>query len=201
MKYKKLNFSDFRAFFKESMLIVFSVLFALFINKCQNDAKESERTETVLSNIKKEIERNRESTQKLITYHTSVLEKLDAVHKDSLLGIFFRGNRFIIYDNKIAPSGVSQEVFKDIAWKAAEQEDIPSRISFEKSQLLFEVYHQQQNVYGTISKLTAVLTDRETHRKDLIEETVAIMYLLFEKMKSQEEQLLFQYEKCLTEIW
>ena len=138
---------------------------------------------------------------RLIAYHTSVLEQLDATPTESLEGVFFRDNRFLIYDIEIAPQGISQEILKDIAWSAAERETISGRISFVKSQLLFETYHQQDNVYSTVTKLVDVLSERETHRRALVEETIAMIYQLFEELKAQEKLLLYRYEECLERIW
>ena len=197
---RKIKITEFRKFFSESILIIFSVLFALFINKCQSDSQEASRTDTILLNIRKEMEQNQIATKNLIDYHGSVLTKLKKAPSDSLEHIFFRGNRFLIYDNNIAPLGVTQEVFKDIAWQAAKQENISSRISFERAQPLFEVYHQQENVSTTIYKLLDILESRETYRKELIVETIALMQTLFEEMKAQEEQLLAKYKIALKQI-
>lgn len=199
-RFGKIRLTGVRKFLGESLLIVFSVLFALFIDQCQSDAKERERTESILGNIRLELERNLGSTRRLVSYHDAVLEKLGATPTDSLEEIFFSEGRFLIYDNDIAPLGVSQEVFKDIAWNTAEREDISGRISFERAQTLFEVYQQQQNVTNTIAKLVDILSERDTHRKELVTETVAIMRKLFEEMRSQEIQLVSQYERALSDF-
>ncbi|MBP2831522.1 hypothetical protein J8281_04915 [Aquimarina sp. U1-2] len=194
---KKINFSNFKRFLSESILIVFSVLFALFINQCQNEAQEEKRTISILKNIKSELENNRKSAQRLVNYHSEVIKKLEITDSDSLESKFFRGSRFVIWDNDIIPRGISQEIFKDIAWQTAEQEDISSRISFDKAQVLFEAYSQQKMVNKTINTFIRMITQRETHRRELIHETVAIMQQLVTELKSQEKALVYRLDEAL----
>ncbi|MBP2833120.1 hypothetical protein J8281_13075 [Aquimarina sp. U1-2] len=195
--FKKIRFSNFKRFLSESLLIVFSVLFALFINQCQNEAQEEKRTVSILKNIKSELENNRKSAQRLVDYHTKVVKKLETINSDSLESIFFRGPRFVIWDNDIIPRGISQEIFKNIAWQTAEQEDIASRINFNKAQVLFEAYSQQNTVSATIDALSKMMTQRETHRRELIKETVAVIQQTFAELRAQEKALVYRLDDAL----
>ncbi|MEM9991878.1 MAG: hypothetical protein AAF738_08945, partial [Bacteroidota bacterium] len=107
----------------ESILIVFSVLIALFLNEWKSQEKEAVRTELMLQHIESEIRSNQEIIQKVITYHKAVLASAKGVcRQDSLETIFFDEEGFHIYE--LAPNGIFQDWLNDTAWSVAKQDKI-----------------------------------------------------------------------------
>ena len=53
-----MRYNELKKYFLEGSLIVFSVLFALFINKLYSDYQTSQKKEVALESIKKELMRN-----------------------------------------------------------------------------------------------------------------------------------------------
>ena len=200
--FRKIHFygirPSFRRFLADSLLIILSVLFALFINEWRDSIKDKKRTEIVLGNIKMELQTNKEITERLIAYHQKVVDNMKAVSPDSLPNTFFKGKQFYLYD--VAPDGVLQELHKDIAWEAAKQENITAKIDFATSKVVFEAYRQQELVYTTIFKLINLMNEREIQRIELVEESYIVMVKLFTELKSQEETLLFRYNNALEKL-
>lgn len=182
--------------FYEFTLIVFSVLFALFINEMRNTFNEKRNTQTLINNIKLELKENQKLTSNLREYHQECLTRIrNAYQKDSLESTFFSDNIFEI--EKVAPNGIIQDDFKKIAWEVAVQEKISSRIDFSNSSILSEVYVQQITVDETISKIIDIISTREAHRKELLLETVTLFGMELSELVGQEGYLLNKYEEAL----
>lgn len=183
----------------DSALIIFSVLFALFINECKSNVSEKKETQKLLANIEVEISNNQAILKGLRTYHKEVLENIhDVYKKDSLEATFFPGNFFLF--NKVASNGVIQQSLTNIAWEIGKQNNISSRIDFDKSLLLFEAYEQQRVVNETIDLIVNNLSSREILRKDLLEESVFLIGGQFNELTGQEGVLLQDYENALNAL-
>jgi len=190
---------NFKKAFYEFTLIVFSVLFALFINEMRNNFIEKKNTQTLIENIKLEIKTNKEFASDLSAYHKNCLKRIrNAYNQDSLESVFFEAEVFEI--GTVAPSGIIQGDFKHIAWDVAVQEKISSRIDFETSKILFEVYNQQQTVNATIDNILNIISTREALRKNLLLETFTLFGMEMQLLHGQEEYLLNKYNEALEAL-
>lgn len=191
-----MKFNKYKKLFSDSALIVFSVLFALFINECRGSVVERGKTEKIVANIQKELTKNQKILTDLRVYHQSVLENIGEIYaQDSLEAVFFPGNAFLFH--KAAKDGVMQESLSDIAWEIGKQNNISSRIDFEKSLLLHEAYEQQRIVNETIDDIVAHLSNREIMRKELLDESVRVLARYFNELTGQESVLLRDYKNAL----
>jgi len=182
--------------FYEFTLIVFSVLFALFINEMRNNYNEKRNTQTLIDNIKLELQTNKVLATELSAYHKNCLKRMrDAYNQDSLETAFFEDEVFEI--GNVAPKGIIQDDFKHIAWDVAIQEKISSRINFETSKILFEVYEQQRTVNATVGNILNIISTREAQRKNLLHETVTLFGMELQLLHGQEDYLLSKYEEAL----
>lgn len=180
-------------------MIVLSVLLALFINEWKSNRNDLRNTNIMMTNISAEIKSNQILVEELLPYHKSVLENIQAAAlNDSLFATFLRNGYFEL--NSIAPRGVKQGDFQNIAWLIAKEERISNRITFEESQLLFSVYEQQIKVLKTIDRIIEFLSSREVHREKLLEESVIVLALEWNEMIAQEEELLFRYTQALKKL-
>ncbi len=178
---------------RESAVIVFSVLLALFANEWRSNVKEAQQTQTILNNIKLELKDNERIAQKAIQYHQSVYQNLEAVvDSDTIEQFLFDG--YIFEDYKVAPNGIMREGFNNIAWIVAKEERLATRISFQQSEALYEAYDQQLTVEETLNKVTNLVYDRQTHRRTATKENVVLLILIFHELVAQEEELLRRYQ-------
>lgn len=183
----------------EALMIVLSVLLALFINEWKSNSNELKNTNTVMENISAEIKSNQTLVENFIPYHKTVLEKIQvAALKDSLLTTFLKNGYFEI--SSIAPRGIKQGDFQNIAWLIAKEERISNRISFEESQLIFSAYEQQARVLKTMERIIKFLGSREIHREELIEESIIVLALEWNEMITQEEELVLRYSQALKKL-
>jgi len=183
----------------ESLVIILSVLFALFINEWRNNYNENKRTQVILENIRQEMLENQALTKNLYAYHSLVKSNiLNTLDGDSLETVFFPGPTFEL--SSVAPRGIIQKDYKDIAWEVAKAEKISSRISFEDSSKLFEVYAQQQTVRETITRIIMLISDRQIHRKALLRESIILLNSELNELVGQEEYFLAKFEKALESL-
>ena len=183
----------------ESAMIIFSVFIALFINEWKNEKNEAKRTELIVQNIESEIQNNRKIIQNIIGYHEKIMNNISQPdNKQILKQKFFKNGHFSI--GEIAPKGIIQEHFQDIAWAVAKEDKITNRISLEESQVLFAVYEQQNLIKGTIKDIINLLTSREVHKIELVSENVIVFKILMNELIGQEKILETNYKNALALI-
>ncbi len=183
----------------EAALIVLSVLLALFINEWKSNYNDQQETDRMMENIITEISNNQVFIDSLIPYHISVLEKIqEAALQDSLIITFMEKDYFEI--SGVAPKGVKQGDLHSIAWTVAKEERISNRIIFAESQILFSVYEQQARVLKTINRIIDILSSREIHRRELIEESVIVLAIEWNEMIAQEKELSYRYGAALQKL-
>lgn len=186
-------------FLFDALLIVISVLFALFINEWRSNINKNNETEVILNNIELELKNNLESAKRLRKYHKKIRDNIyKAYESDSLESTFFDEQVFSIY--KVAPNGLLQEDFGNIAWEVARQENISSRIDFKTSRLLFKAYDQQESVLSTLSELLSLFDERETQRIEHLEESVTIFGRHLMEAVGQEQNMIIYYERALKQL-
>ena len=114
-----------RRLFSESLTIVLSVLFALFINEWRTNYNENKRTQIILENIKQEMQENQALTKQLLTYHSLVKRNIEnTLDQDSLEACFFSDGDFNF--SKAAPEGIIQKDYKNIAWEVPKKKTYPA---------------------------------------------------------------------------
>mmetsp|Transcript_11285 Transcript_11285/g.17115 ORF Transcript_11285/g.17115 Transcript_11285/m.17115 type:complete len:203 (+) Transcript_11285:1440-2048(+) len=161
----------------DSILIIFSVLLALFIDEWRTAYNEDAETKKMLENIEVEIIENQKFVKSAIAYQESILNKVKSiVEKDSIeQKMYSKTYGFSI--REIAPNGIFQGKIYDIAWSVAKDNQITNRISLEKAQILYRVYEQHKIVRDAIGNIIEVLTDRKSLKKENVRGTT-ILYLL-----------------------
>ncbi len=186
--------SNIKQLLRESIVIIFSVLFALFVNEWRGTVNQEKHTQIILNNIIHELQDNERIAIQLTSYHEEVLQNLmDLSQQDSIEEKLFSGLYF--QTNKVAPLGIMREGFNDIAWQVAKEEKLATHISFNHSEALYEVYNQQATVSKTVDKILQVIYDRAAHRKELTKENAVLLARFFHEVIAQEKRLLALYKK------
>lgn len=190
---------SWKKIFLEAFMIVLSVLLALFINQWNSNRNEAHNTEVMIRNIESEIQSNKKLLGQLIPYHKRVFERIQlAAMNDSLEETFLKDGYFNL--STVAPRGVKQGEFQNIAWTIAKEDRISNRISYSRSRVLFSAYEQQARVSQTISRIIDIIGSREIHREELLEESIITLALEWNEMISQEEELDYRCSLALKKL-
>jgi len=137
---------NFKKYLGEGLLIVFSVLFALFINKTYEDAKTNRVKSNTIKQIKSELLDNQIILKDWIADHNAILENLNNLieSKSDSIQISAENKGYlpvqIILDNK----SLINKPLSNSAWSSAQSIGIISEFDFETLQYISITYELQQ---------------------------------------------------------
>lgn len=165
---------DWKDYLGESLLIVFSVLFALFLTEYFSKLHDRENTRSVLRNISLELKSNKKAIQAMQDYNLHVLNKIDSALSDKkLMDEIVVNDQFHL--DKIAPMGVQFGDLDSEAWTIAINNNIMSKIDAETITMLSKVYEDQGKILKVENDVAKVLFDRESRDPRRIHETLVVI--------------------------
>lgn len=194
---------NFKAFIAEGLLIVFSVLFALFINKLYENYKIQTEKEVALESIKKELRENQKILKNWKEKHENISKRIGSLHQeinDSLKREFLRYEYFnlgVLTNNK----SLFDKLVSSTAWETAKSTGIISEFDFETTQKLTDVYAQQEVITErTMAKILDLIFDADTHKMENIDLILVQFRLFFSELTGQEYLLDQLYVEALEQI-
>lgn len=196
---KQKNKVNLRKYFGEGLLIVFSVLFALFINKTYEDAKTNRYKNNAIKQIKAELLDNQEILDSWMADHKAILENLNRLindQNDSIQTLAENKGYLsipVILDNK----NLMNKPLSNSAWSSAQSIGIISEFDFETLQNISETYELQQLIMvSSIEKIAERLfvksSDTGNTKAVLIE-----FRLRFQNLTGQEYKLRRLYQETI----
>jgi hypothetical protein len=191
---------DLKEYLGESLLIVFSVLLALFLTEFINNQHEKSQTKEILNNIKNELIKNKQAEQEQYVYQQGILRRIDSAMKDPAL------QHMIVADGQfhleyLAPQGITYRDLSRVAWQVAQTQNITTKIDFKLVEILTDIYNQQERIDKLDDKLGAVFLNYESRRPEFIRETLILMRdnyrgWAFDRAPS----LIKKYDEAIKEI-
>jgi hypothetical protein len=165
---------DWKDYLGESMLIVFSVLFALFLTEYFNKRHDRENTRSVIRNISLELNSNKKAILAMQEYNSHVLNRIDSVLADKkLMDEIVENDQFHL--DKIAPQGVQFGDLDNEAWTIAINNNIMSKIDAETITILSKVYEDQSKILKVETEVAKVIFDRESRDPKKIHQTLIVI--------------------------
>jgi hypothetical protein len=157
---KMYTMRDWKEYLGESILIVFSVLLALFLTEYFNHLHDRENTHKMLKNIAVELKGNKKSIEEMRQYDLQVLARIDsALASTDLQHALVSNDEFHL--NIIAPQGVLYRYLNNEAWTVAKSNNnILSKLDFETDALLTKVYEDQDRIMKVEDEVARVILDR-----------------------------------------
>lgn len=195
--------TNYKKYLLEGALIIFSVLFALFINKLFDDYQINQKKNIALKSIEKELYRNQNILQSWKTKHTAIRNRISGIiegKNDSLkteLKKYNYLNLGILTDNE----SLIDAVLTNTAWESAKSTGIISEFDFETTQRLTHVYSMQEVLTGrTIAKILDYYFDTNAHDLKNIDAILIQFQLRFWELTGQETLLVNLYEKAIDQL-
>lgn len=187
----------------EGFLIVFSVLFALFINNLAQNYQTKKKKETALESIRKELYKNDSIVAGWRTQHVVISERLqDLIHgkNDSLKNMLLEYDNLelrLLTDNK----SLIEAVLSDTAWESAKSSGIVSEFDFRTTQSLTAAYDMQKVMTDkTIMKILDLYFDGKSHDMDNLMSTLYLFGLRFYELVGQESLMEILYGEALKDL-
>lgn len=152
---------NWKEYLGESLLIIFSVLLALFTTEYINKQHDKENTKTILTSIVNELKHNKVAIQEMQEYNLKVLANIDSllVNKNLQSGLVSNDEFHL---KIIAPQGVLYRYLDNEAWTIAKNNNIMSKIDVPSASILSKVYEDQDRISKVESEVAKIILDRES---------------------------------------
>lgn len=188
---------------REGVLIIFSVLFALFINKTAENHKTTQKKEMAIESIHKELYRNYWTIKRWNKQHAAIIEKLDSLSsglKPELEQALKQSDFFnmsLLLDN----GGLINSLLISSAWEAAKETGIFSEFNYELLQSITKAYDFQKALTEeTVPKIMDTYFSKDSHRMEEIDLTLKLFQLQVYQLYGQESLLLSFYDESIKMI-
>ena len=165
---------DLKEYLGESLLIVFSVLLALFVTESINKLHEKQKTKILLKSVVSELKNNRKAIQEMQVYNLQVLGRIDSALKFEKFQKKIVSNEEFHLD-MLAPDGILYRFLGNIAWTVAKNNDIMTRLDIESLSLLTKVYEDQERIGKMEEEVAKVLFDRNSRDSRQIRSTLILI--------------------------
>ncbi|MFB9843350.1 hypothetical protein [Mucilaginibacter ginsenosidivorans] len=165
---------DIKEYLGESVLIIFSVLLALFLTEYFNGLHEKNETKELLKNIKEELIKNKKAEEEQYTYQKMVLKNIDsALNNKQFQHQIIANDEFHL--NLIAPAGIQYRDLSTVAWEVAKSKDIISKADFGLITKLTDIYAQQARIDKLEDKIADVFLRYESRRPENVHASLVLM--------------------------
>ena len=192
-----------KRYFTEGSLIIFSVLFALFINKWYDNLQKEEDKQVALEGIRTELSRNFGILKNWKERHNKIRNNIASIlsgENDSLKNKLKKSNFLnfgLLTDNK----SLINSFLTNTAWESAKSSGIISEFNFKDIQLLTNVYNMQDILTNkTITKILDYYFGTSAHNLSNLDETMLQFHLRFIELTGQEATLMDLYKSAITEL-
>jgi len=167
---------DLREYLGESLLIIFSVLLALFLSEYINNLHEKSQTRELMENIKFELIKNKNTESAQYLYQQDVLKRLDAAINDPKLQQKIVSNGEFHYEYIFSDGhGVLYNDLSKVAWDVAKSQNIFPKINFKLVAQLTAIYDDQDRIAKLEDKVAGVFLSYESRNANNTRETMILI--------------------------
>ena len=189
-----------REYIEESLLIVFSVVLALFLTELFQKLHENNQLRQVVHELREELITNKKAEEMQLHYHLQVLKNIDAALADPAVAHQFINNGALNL-KIIAPEGVLCRDLNDVAWQVAKQNNIFAKLDLSAVSLLTTIYDNQQRIMRSESEIAKVLEAWESRQPENLRTTLILVkenYLGWAVDRAPE--LLTKYQQAIDKL-
>ncbi|WP_422359258.1 hypothetical protein [Reichenbachiella sp.] len=188
---------------REGVLIIFSVLFALFINKTAENHKTNQKKEIAIESIHKELYRNYWTIKRWNEQHAAIIARLDSLSSGLKpeLELKLKQSDFFNMNLLIENGGLINSMLISSAWEAAKETGIFSEFDYELLQSITKAYDFQETLTDeTIPKIMDTYFSKDAHRMEEIDLTLILFQLQMYQLYGHETLLLSFYDESINMI-
>jgi len=195
--------TNVRKYLAEGLLIVFSVLFALFINKFFDDYKTHQKKTIALESIKKELYRNQAILKLWKERHISIRKRIASISegKSDSLKTKLKQNSFLDLGVLTNNKSIVDAFLIDTAWESAKATGIIAEFDFETTQSLTHVYNMQDILTNkTLRMISDYYFSSASHDLQKLDQILLQFQLRFWELTGQEESLTTLYVDAIKQM-
>ena len=176
---------------------MFSVLFALFIDRMAAKARTNEQKRTALGRIHQELSENEKLIRKMVTLHAEVIQSLTAAmqNRNDTLRRQVAKDGYLNYRLLANGKSLFARYPSSMSWEAAKSTGIISEFDYETIEACEGAYSSQEIIVrSTLPKITEDLFDLDTSQMD---QKLTKFRLKFMEISEQETTLLHRLEEAI----
>jgi hypothetical protein len=164
----------FKEYVEESLLIVFSVVLALFLTMLFQKLHEDSQMREVIHELREELISNKKAEEVQLRYHLQVLKNIDSALADPAMAQQFINNGALNL-KIIAPEGVLNRDLNDVVWQVARQNNVFARLDLSTYSLLNTIYDNQQRIMKSESEVAKVLESWDSRKPENLMTTLILL--------------------------
>jgi hypothetical protein len=178
----------------ESALIVFSVLLALTVDGCREQAQRRRQLTEARASLVQELEFNRNLLREpyYLAYHLRLLK----IYRDMESSEGTEGR------NELFKDGVHVALLRDAAWRSFVPSTIAGEMSFRSRAILAGVYAEQDlltNIhYFVLGSLMTPSADRD--HPSFVRDQIRVIRHYLEDVTAAEQRLLAAYDETIKQL-
>nr|WKN38503.1 hypothetical protein K4G66_07280 [Tunicatimonas sp. TK19036] len=200
----KIRLEGFKRLLVESALIVFSVLFALFINRYAENQKTQQQKQVAIERIVQEMKVNREIIDSAMQIHRGALTRLQeaAANETDSFRVYLGQRRY--FDGKAFGLLLDEQSFypkfpSNTSWQAAMATGIVSEFDYEVVENLAEVYNIQRFfIEETLESITEIIY---APVDDDVKRTINTLLLQVNELAEQERTTIAAIDEAMEAIY
>lgn len=183
----------------EAILIVFSVLLALFLDNVIEDRREARIIDELVSHIADEMKSNLTIVDEWLPYHRAAIDEIDRyLASDDLQQSLLTADG--VDYGRFMKRGLIQDFYSTSSWQLAQQSELTSRIDFDVSYTIARAYLSQQNVNLTLRRFSDFFFERQTHDPDQLVKSLRILRNLLLELSGQQSVMQHNYRSALEAV-
>jgi hypothetical protein len=195
-----ITIRTWKEYIGESLLIIFSVVLAIILTEVINKIHENNQTHELLHQLREEIIANKKAEEDQFQYHLKIMKRIDS----AILTPHY-AEKFIndgeIHLSVIIDSGVLKHDLNDVAWQAAKQNNVFTKIDFGTYSMLTDIYDNQQRISKSEDEIGKLLLDRESRKSENLRITLILMHDNFFAWEVERApRLLEMYKKAIDAL-
>jgi len=190
-------------YLKEGLLIVFSVLFALFINKMFDDFQMRKKKNIALESITKELHRNAAILKNWKIKHIKIRDRISRMveGKNDSLKTELKKYSFLNMGVLTNNESLFDALLTNTAWESSKATGIISEFNFETTQKLTHVYSLQEVITKeTMMKILNYYFDPNSHDLENLDSILIQFQLRFWELVGQEELMSSFYKEAIEHL-
>jgi len=182
------------------ILIVFSVVLGLYLNKKIEQHNERKEVEKLFSIVKSELTQNRHLLLEWHPYHAEIRDDFKALLKDKTSLEDFVKDRETLFDALFTKGTFMKRMPSDNAWEMAKTNPIITNIGYDKMLLLSKTYDQQVSTFEPAKEMFTLYHSTDVNLAKNAQVNLEIMQNYMHELVGREILLLEYYEQAVEEF-
>jgi hypothetical protein len=183
----------------ESVLIVFSILLALFVDQRREERRLDELRDRALHAIHSEIALNLRAVESVVDYHGTVRDRLGALLNRIEAGEVENASAWNLALS-VAPQGIGRAGVASTAWQTAATSGAVSLLDISLTYRLGGLYDiQSKGVEASLERIQELLFDPIMHDPSRSMAVLRVLMNLANELTQQEVYLTQQYSEILAD--